>query len=145
MSSLNENDTQLFHEFIDFITPTVRSVIPQLSNRNKIFVDVVNEEKNLTIYAEIPGVRREDIDIDFYNNKITILVVKQKNYSSTQISELKYGNFERQIMLPICVTKKETVSVSYNVGILVIKINKHIEEGNKFTVRLNDNEENDSD
>jgi HSP20 family protein len=101
-------------------------------------VDVVNEERFIYIYVEVPGVNKDDIQLDFYNNKITVGIDKNRPYSAPDMSEIKYGHSERTITLPICVTKKETVSVTYKNGILRIKINKFIEEENKFSVRVDD-------
>jgi HSP20 family protein len=101
----------------------------------KIPVDIVNEEKILFIYAEIPGVNKETIDIDFYNNKLTITAEKIRPHDSSEISEIKFGKFERSLTLPICITKKEAVSVTMNNGILKIKINKLLEEENKFSMK----------
>jgi HSP20 family protein len=106
------------------------------SHRKKIPVDVVNEEKTTYIYAEIPGVNKEEITVDFYNNKLTISVDRKKPYDRTDISEIKYGKLERTLTLPLCVTRRDTVNVSYTNGILKIKINKLVEEENKFSVKL---------
>jgi HSP20 family protein len=100
-------------------------------------IDIINEEKTIYIYAEIPGASKETIDIDFFNNRLTISADKNKTYDAVpESSELKYGKYDRTIMLPICITKKEAVSVSFKDGILKLKINKLIEEENKFSVRL---------
>lgn len=106
------------------------------NNSKKIPIDMINEEKTIYIYAELPGITKENIDIDFYNNKLTIKAEKTIPYESPDVSEIKTGKFERTITLPICVTKKETVSVTYTNGVLKIKINKLIEEENAFKVKL---------
>jgi HSP20 family molecular chaperone IbpA len=106
-------------------TPSVRS-IPY---------DMFSDEKTIYIYAEIPGVEKENIDVDFYNNKITIKVEKNRPYEPPQNSQIVYGKFENEITLPLCITKRETVSVSCNNGILKIKINKFVEEENKFSIK----------
>ena len=43
-------------------------------------------------------------------------------------------------MLPLSVTRNESVSIDLNNGILTIKIDKTIETSNRFTVRLSNNE-----
>lgn len=108
------------------------------SNRRpvNIPVDVINQERFIYVYVEVPGVNKEDIQLDFYNNKITIAIEKNRSYDTPDMSEIKYGHSERTITLPICVTKKETVAVTCKNGILRIKINKFIEEENKFSVRV---------
>ena len=107
------------------------------STAKYIPVDIINEEKTIYIYAQIAGTSKEKINLDFYNNQITISANKIKEYENTpEINEIEYGLFERVITLPICITRKETVNVSYVNGILKIKIDKLIEEENKFSVSL---------
>lgn len=128
MSSATQ--AQFLNEFLNILTrPRTPAKIP---------IDVVNEEKTIYIYAEIPGVSKESINIDFFNNKLTISVEKVKPYENPEVKEIKFGTFERTLTLPICITKREAVSVSYSNGILKVKINKLVEEENKFSVRLSE-------
>jgi HSP20 family molecular chaperone IbpA len=109
-------------------------------NNKKIPVDMINEEKTIYIYAELPGVQKENIDIDIFNNKLSIIAEKTLSYESPDVSEIKTGKFERVITLPICITRKETVTTSFVNGVLKIKINKLIEEENAFKIKVgNDN------
>lgn len=144
--SRQQPQEELINDFVDMLGPSFRNVLGGTSrvlnnslNRqtaNKICVDIVNEEKTIYIYAEIPGVNKENIDIDFYNNKLTISVEKSRGYDPPEITELRFGKFERVLTLPICVTRKDAVTVNYNNGVLKIKINKLVEEENKFSVKL---------
>ena len=132
--------TDFISEFVDlFGAPSIRTAMTGRStgrNSPKIPVDIVNEEKSIYIYAEMPGVNKESIDVDFYNNKLTIIAEKARPYEVPGISEIFYGNLERTLSLPICVTRKDAVTVSYDKGILKVKINKLVEEENRFSVRL---------
>ena len=139
------NNQMFFNDIVNFLGPSAADMFLGSTNTtrisrnvNKFPVDIVNEDKNIYIYAEIPGVNKENIDIDFYNNKLTIIVEKNRTYNEPEVSEIKFGKVERVFTLPICVTKKETVSVSYTNGVLKIKINKLIEEENKFSLKPTD-------
>jgi HSP20 family protein len=136
------NNQMFFNDIVQFLGPSAADVLLGTSrnsrNSGKFPVDIVNEDKNIYIYAEIPGVNKENIDIDFYNNKLTITVEKNRHYNDPEVSEIKFGKIERALTLPICVTKKETVIVSYRDGVLKIKINKLVEEENKFSVKPTD-------
>ena len=127
-------------ELLDVFSPSLRNasnIIQAQTNRNLKFpIDIVNEEKTIYIYAEVPGIDKNDIDVDFFNNKLTISFDKNRSYEPPQTTEIKFGKFERTITLPICITKRETVSVVYNNGVLKIKINKLVEEENKFSVKV---------
>ena len=133
---------ELINDIVDVFAPSFRNVLGGTRSINqtvnKIPIDIVNEEKTIYIYVEIPGVSKENMDIDFYNNKLTISAEKNKPYENPEMAEIKFGHFERTLTLPICVTRKDAVSVSYNNGILKIKINKLIEEENKFSIKISE-------
>lgn len=114
-------------------------------NTTDIPVDVIETNDQIIVYAEIPGVEKNKLDVDFYNNKMTILIEKNRPYFEPQIAERKFGNIERSITLPICITKRETVKVSLKNGILCVKIDKFVEESNRFRVGVNDEEDEKSD
>lgn len=109
------------------------------TRRENIAVDVLEDENNIYIYAEIPGVSRDNITIDVINNQLTIIVNRERSYNTQpQIAERLYGRLERKILLPICVTRPDTIHKTYIDGILAITIRKFIEEQNRFTVTFND-------
>jgi HSP20 family molecular chaperone IbpA len=144
MARERTNNSLLLNEFVQMLGPSVGDILGNGTNRminrnaNKIVVDIVNDEKTIYIYAEIPGASKESIDVDFFNNKMTITVEKVRPYDEPEVSEIKFGKFERVLTLPICVTRKDAVSVSFINGILRIKINKLVEEENKFSIKPTD-------
>lgn len=101
-------------------------------------VDILDEEKFIRIYAELPGVNKEDITVNVYNNQLTIIAEKNCPYENPSTREIKYGRKRRVINLPICVTQRETVSTILRNGILRVTINKQIEERNRFSVDINE-------
>lgn len=118
-------------------TSLTQSNLAQTSNRvTKFPIDVINDEKTIYIYGELPGIKKEDIKIDFYNNKLTVKAEKKCDYESPEVAEIKYFPYERVITLPICVTSNRAVAVNYNNGVLKIVINKLVEEENKFSVSV---------
>jgi len=109
----------------------------------KFPIDMVDTQDTIHIRAELPGVNKQDIKIDIYNNQLTISAekkpsefVSQQGLLLTNFAEIRYGTSSRTITLPICITKKETVVSSYQNGVLDLRINKHVEEENKFSVNL---------
>jgi HSP20 family protein len=133
-----------FNELLDVFSPSLRNTLlnnnPVQSSRSsnvlRFPIDIINEEKTIYIYAELPGVSKSDVEVDFFNNKLTISFEKIRSYDVPQTSEIKYGKFVRTLTLPICITRKETVTVCYKDGILKIKIDKLVEEENKFSVKV---------
>ena len=143
-----ERNNNFANEFAQIFGPSLTDMLSSVStgstrsnsrnNNYKIPVDIVNHANYLYLYIEIPGVSKENIDVDFYNNKLTVSIDKTRTYEEPEVSEIKYGKFERVFTLPICVTKKETVTVSYVNGVLKIKIDKAVEEENKFSLKPSD-------
>jgi HSP20 family molecular chaperone IbpA len=138
-----ERNNNFVNEFAQIFGPSIGDMLSTVSvstrstsrNGYKIPVDIVNDSNYLYLYIEVPGVLKENIDVDFYNNKLTIIIDKIRAYDEPEVSEIKYGKFERVFTLPICVTKKETVSVCYTNGVLKVTINKTVEEENKFSLK----------
>jgi HSP20 family molecular chaperone IbpA len=103
-------------------------------------VDIVDIDSYLYVYIEIPGVKDESISVEFFNNKLSISGEKIKIYNEISFkNEIVYGKFNRHISLPMNVTNKENVNLSYNNGILTVVIDKKNEEQNKFTVGISKN------
>lgn len=112
----------------------------QASSRNQFNIDIINEEKIITIYAEVPGTKIDDLNIEIDNNKLTIQLEKKIPYprqptTTRNTNEIKYGRMTRIITLPLCITEEKTISTTLSHGILKIVINKLIEDKNKFQVK----------
>ena len=67
-------------------------------------VEVTDKEKEYDIRAELPGVKKEDLDIDIDKNYIVINAKKEEEKSedekSYKKSEFKYGEFSRTVYFP---------------------------------------------
>jgi HSP20 family protein len=111
-------------------------------DRNYIYkppIDLVETDTHIKINMDIPGVKKNTIDVNFFNNKIEVTGEREKPYSEESSKcEIFYGKFNRKITLPISVTNKNSVKINCNNGVLEIEINKSYEEKNKFTLRLNE-------
>jgi len=81
------------------------------SIREESIVDIFEEEDQIRVVAELPGVEENEIKLDIDDNTLTI---------STNISDRKY---HKSIELPTPVIK-ETVESSYRNGILEVKLRK---------------------
>ena len=100
-------------------------------------VDILESTTNVKIYITVPGVEADNIDIDFFNNYVTIKGERKMNTDNYQYrkKEITVGKFERKIMLPISVTNNESVNVTIKNGMLCIDINKEVEGANRFSVK----------
>ena len=67
-------------------------------------IEVSDKGKEFDIRAELPGVKKEDLDIDIDKNNITINAKKEEEIcedkKAYKKSEFKYGEFSRSVYLP---------------------------------------------
>lgn len=121
----------------------VQEILSSSATGVNIPVDVIDTKNNLYIYADIPGVIASSINIDFYNNNISICGERKKKYNEIPFKkEIVYGNFNRKISLPISVTNQKNVTVSYINGVLLITIDKQKESQNKFRINVKNEDSN---
>jgi len=93
-------------------------------------VDVKDDNKNIYIEAEIPGVKKEDVKITLQDNVLTISGEKkkeadEKNEKNFYHSERYYGSFTRSFTLPEDINRDDVEAKSDN-GILSIRISKSL-------------------
>jgi len=93
-------------------------------------VDIYEDDHNITLQIEIPGVREEDIDVRLENNVLTItgerkLENEEKKQNFHRI-ERQYGKFVRSFTLPNTVNA-DSVNAEFNDGVLRVSIAKREE------------------
>src|SRR5690349_1654550 len=90
-------------------------------------VDLFEDKDNLVVTAEVPGMKKEEIDISLHEGNLVIAgerkVEKQYGEKETQRSERFYGRFQRTIALPKAVDAK-TVKAAYKDGVLTVTLPK---------------------
>lgn len=93
-------------------------------------VDVYEDEHNITLKIEVPGIDEKDIDIRVENNLLTVhgerkfeKEEKEENYRRV---ERQYGSFTRSFNLPTTVDA-ENISADYDRGVLKVKLVKKAE------------------
>jgi HSP20 family molecular chaperone IbpA len=99
--------------------------------------DIVETEKKIIIYFDMPGVLEDTINVDFDGNKITITGDRVSPYSQDNVirKEIVYGTFENNIdNLPITITSKNSVDITLTHGVLQIEIDKANEDKNRFRI-----------
>jgi HSP20 family protein len=84
---------------------------PKVDEEREPITDVFDEDEEIRVYAEMPGVNQEDIKLDLKEDILDI---------SAQTGDRKY---HKEILLPAKV-QAETLVSSYNNGILEIKVKK---------------------
>ena len=93
-------------------------------------MDVYEDEHNVTLKIEVPGIDEKDIDVQIENNTLTVhgerkfeKEEKEENYRRV---ERQYGSFTRSFTLPNTVDA-EQVQAHYDKGILKIQLAKKAE------------------
>ncbi len=130
-SILNRNFDSLFPEFI-FSGEMDKYAMP---------VEIHEKDNEYKIKAELPGVKKEDMEIDIDKNHVAISAKKHEEHvedtKSCRKSEFKYGDFSRVIYFPQEINVEETNAKLEN-GILCInapKMKKDSEQTKKLEVQ----------
>ena len=98
------------------------------------------EEKDaIRVVAELPGMKKEDIDIQFENGILTIrgqrAIEKDSSDKTFHRVERVYGNFVRSFTLPRSVDA-EKIDATYRDGVLDIRVPKK-EEAKPRQIAIN--------
>ena len=93
-------------------------------------VDVYEDEHNITLKIEVPGIDEKDINVSIENNTLTVhgerRFEKDEKEENFHRVERMYGSFTRSFTLPNTVDP-EQVSAHYEKGVLKIRLAKKAE------------------
>ncbi len=92
-------------------------------------VDISADDKSISIQAEIPGVKKEDMKISLQDNILTISGKKLKNDDKKEEkqyfrNEIMFGEFSRSFTLPEDINP-DNVEAEFENGVLSISIAKN--------------------
>ena len=91
-------------------------------------VDIFEDEHNITLQAEIPGVKEQDLNVTLENNVLTITGERkfrdEEQKDNFHRIERRYGKFTRSFTLPTSVDS-QTVNATFENGVLSITLPKH--------------------
>jgi HSP20 family protein len=118
VSSLQQEINRMFD---DFFTPGQRfgqgTIAPPL--------DIKEDDKYLTITAELPGVERKDVQISVHDNVLTLKGEKRTSKAEERenyhLVESSYGTFSRSVLLPSEVDS-DHAEASMNNGVLTLRL-----------------------
>ena len=93
-------------------------------------VDIYEDEHNITLKMEVPGIDEKDIDVRIENNTLTVhgerKMEKEEKEENFRRIERQYGSFTRSFTLPSSVDAGQ-VTANYDNGVLKIKLAKKAE------------------
>ena len=106
--------------FPDFIAPTV-GWVPS--------VEVTEKGDELAVTCELPGMKKEEVEILLQNNMLTIRGEKKEERNEEKdgnrylVYERSYGTFARSFTLPANVSADKAIA-TFEQGVLTIRIPK---------------------
>lgn len=124
---MSRNFSDIMDEFFNDVVRTNRdSFVPG--------IDISETDNQFLISAELPGMKKEDIDISVDNGRLSISgerkFEKEEEGKTFHRVETSYGSFNRSFQLPDNVDA-ESVKATYENGILNISIEKAEDKVNK--------------
>lgn len=90
-------------------------------------VDISEDDGMLVVTAELPGMTREDVEIELHDNLLTISGEKkqeeEKKEGDMHVVERSWGSFQRSFTLPRPVDENE-VKAEFRNGVLTVRLPK---------------------
>ena len=90
--------------------------------------DVIETEREIRVVTEMPGLKREHIEVDVENNVLTIRGEKREERTEGEpgrfhLAERRYGTFTRSFVLPRDVDPDQ-IQAEFQDGVLTVAIPK---------------------
>src|SRR5581483_1272321 len=90
-------------------------------------LDVFDDKDNLVVKAELPGLKKEEINLSLHDGVLTLSGERkretEKKEGATFRSERYFGKFQRSVTLPTTVDASK-VNATYKDGILTVELPK---------------------
>jgi HSP20 family protein len=86
-------------------------------------VDIYEIESSIVVKMELPGVDKDNVDVEFNNGKLIITGNREMAHStgSLQRMERMHGPFRREFNLPLAVDSKG-ITAGYELGVLTVAL-----------------------
>lgn len=139
-----------FEHWLDrFVDEVWRRPFPSLFGRDRWLpikplsirmpsIDVYEEKDSVVVKAELPGMKKEDVEVSLSGETLTIKGEKKEDREVKEDDyyrrERSYGSFSRTVALP-CDVKSEDIKASFKDGILEVRMPK-TEEAKKKAISV---------
>jgi HSP20 family protein len=135
LNSLREEIDRLFDSPLAGLSGNTQSMLSGWAPAG----DIHEDNDNFYVHAELPGMKRENIDISLHDGALTIVGerTEDKRYekSETHRSERFLGKFHRTFTLPTPV-QADKVKATYTDGVLTVTLPK-AEEAKPKQIQVN--------
>ncbi|SPE55366.1 Heat shock protein Hsp20 [Verrucomicrobia bacterium] len=122
LSSLRDEIDRLFEAPLSELAHTT-----QLLSGWTPALDVFEDKDNLVVRVELPGMKREDIDVSLHDGTLSISGERKSDnkYEDAEVfrTERFFGRFQRSVSLPTPVAS-DKVKAQYTDGVLTITLPK---------------------
>jgi HSP20 family protein len=127
VSSSIEDLWNLHDEFNRLLHSSWNGVNSQAFNTWAPALDLFENKDQFTVRVELPGLKKEEINISLHDGALTISGEKKSEETQTQASNYReeriFGRFQRSIALPSAVAR-DGVKATYRDGILTVELPK---------------------
>ncbi|GAT90801.1 MULTISPECIES: Hsp20/alpha crystallin family protein [Apilactobacillus] len=137
----NEVRNNVFNDFMDPMSNFFDGLGRNMVNSSKMKTDVIENDDEFEVKAELPGFKKEDIEINYENDTLTIHAIHDLNKEQTDKegklirSERTSSDVSRSFYLPDADTDK--IGAKYDGGILDIMVPKSAEKQSKHSISIN--------
>ena len=102
-------------------------------------VDILENDKTYQIHLAVPGMKKEDFNIDIKDRRLVITGERkwkeEKNENNVHRLETQYGSFSRSFRLPENIDA-DKIAASYVDGILEIELPKDEKKEKKSVIKI---------
>jgi len=117
----------------DEIDRLFQSPLAELTNTSQLLsgwtpaLDIYEEKDHFTVKAELPGMKKEDIEVSLHDGSLSISGERktETKHEDKEVyrAERYFGRFQRTVSLPTIVAA-DKVKAAYNDGVLTITLPK---------------------
>lgn len=105
------------------------------------YVNIVHEKDHISIQMAVPGINREDINVELKNNILSItgkseIQENTNGDSNYSVREFNYSSFHRSFNLNDSDVDDQKIKANYKDGILSIRLEKKEEAKEKSPVQI---------
>lgn len=125
--SISKRGEDIFDKFFNNFFPDDTFYSSNISTFGNGFkVDLKEDENNYILEADLPGIKKENIDIDIKDDYLTVSAKREDNAEDNTENyvrrERRYGEFKRSFYIDN--VEKNTIDASFKDGVLKIILPK---------------------
>ena len=134
---------QMFNDMVDTIREKQDGLERAISDYTskvpeKLIMDVMEDDENIIVKIDIPGVKKDDIKIDITEDSLGVMAKFKRELEVEDVNyikrERKHGEANRIIVLPAKIMMDETTAKFEN-GVLTVTLPK-LEKKESFEIKV---------